>query len=136
MTKMPFVLKGAGADYKGDRPSSRLSILLNDGRGTLGAPIDVALAEDDPVFAVADFNRDGLQGRGGFHLSTCRSFREPRRRFAPVTLVRSDAPLGSQWGIATGDLNGDGNADFVTNATPSGLVVFLGTGRAGFQRRK
>ena len=106
--------------------------MLNDGRGTLGALIDVALAGSSPVFAVADFNRDGLQDVVVSTYPPAVLFGNRDGRFAPVTLVRSDAPLGSQWGIATGDLNGDGNADFVTNATPSGLVVFLGDGTGPF----
>jgi hypothetical protein len=146
----------AVGDFNGDlksdlavvnQGSDNVSILLGNGSGGFGTPMNVATGTDPTWVAVGDFNQDGkldmvvtsLQpispaalgarvsvflgnGAGGFA--------------APTNLGIASSPVS----VATGDLNGDGHLDLTvgTRWAPSfdtGTIdVFLGDGAGGFTR--
>jgi hypothetical protein len=136
------------ADFNGDgkldivtanEQSGDASVLLGDGKGGfLPAPGSPFPAGHDPNdLAVGDFNRDGRldlafanhetqqlavllgDGRGGFAPAP----------HSPVTVAVRPHPHG----IATGDFNGDGNLDLVTDSwAEDRLELLFGDGRGGF----
>jgi hypothetical protein len=136
------------ADFNGDgkldivtanEESGDASVLLGDGKGGFspapGSPFPAGHRPND--LAVGDFNRDGRldlafanhetqhltvllgDGRGGFAPAP----------HSPLTVAVKPHPHG----IATGDFNGDGNLDLVTDSwAEDRLELLFGDGRGGF----
>ena len=136
------------ADFNGDgkpdiatanEQSGDVSVLLGDGKGGFlpapGSPFPAGQSPND--IAVGDFNRDGSidlafanhetqhltlllgDGRGSF---------APARQ-SPLTVAVRPHPHG----IATGDFNGDGNLDLVTDSwAEDRLEILFGDGKGGF----
>jgi hypothetical protein len=136
------------ADVNGDRKpdiivaneqSNNVTILLGDGKGGFteakASPFPAGHAPND--IAVGDFNRDGKRdlafanheekyltvllgdGQGGFTLA-------PKSPFAADVKPHTH-------GVATGDLNGDGNLDLVTDSWGTDQVeVLFGDGKGSF----
>ena len=119
--------------------SNDLTILLGDGKGGFtqakGSPFIAGHAPND--IAIGDFNRDGKldlafanheekhltvllgNGQGGFTLA-------PNSPFAVEVNPHTH-------GVATGDLNGDGNLDLVTESWGNDQVaVLFGDGKGAF----
>jgi hypothetical protein len=107
-----------------------VNVLLGNGDGTFQAPIQTAVGNYIYSVAVADFNGDHkpdlvvsqqiatnlilLLGNGDGHFRTGQTY-------------TADTGVGSR-DLATGDFNGDGNADVAIATTSSGIQVFLGNG--------
>ncbi len=128
------------ADFNGDGKfdivvanelSSNVSILLGDGSGkfapSVGSPFLAGQLPND--IAIGDFNRDGkldlaLANHEEKHLTVL--WGDGRGDFKPAP----NSPVAVEvrphvHGVATGDLNGDGNLDLVTDSWASDQVVIL-----------
>ena len=115
------------------------SVLLGDGKGGFsqarGSPFPAGHSPND--IAVGDFNRDGcLDLAFANHetqyltvlLGDCRGGFAPAPH-SPVAVAVRPHPHG----IATGDFNGDGNLDLVTDSwAEDRLEILFGDGKGGF----
>lgn len=145
----------AGGDFNGDgvpdlaavtqNPGEpdRVSVLLNNGNGTLRDGASYAAMEGGPL-ASGDFNRDGatdlavvgngrrvhvLLGKGDGTF-------EPKDGFTGVVAQPGAGPVAVRipGAVGTGDLNGDGNIDLViANRDDDSVSVLLGNGDGSFQ---
>jgi hypothetical protein len=114
--------------------SNNVSVLLNNGDGTFGAPVDYGVGSSPTSVAVGDFNGDGAldlavtngaannvsvllnDGHGGFQ--------------AAVNYAVGSGPTS----LAVGDFNGDGKPDLaVTESTSNEVGVLLNKGDGTFQ---
>jgi len=101
-----------------------LTLLLNNGNGTYGKPINLNASKGGPV-AVADINNDGNQDLitgSGVMLGNGDGTFNP---------LGQDVPAGAV-SIVVADINNDGNLDVVV-AVPTGVAVQLGNGDGTFQ---
>jgi hypothetical protein len=133
----------AAADFDGDgnpdvvvgNSTGTVSVLLGDGKGGLGSPIDSSAPVSDSSagvgIAIADFNRDGkpdvaVGGSGGIDI-LLGAF---GGKFAAPVLLASTSVIQA---VTTGDFNGDGFADVAGIDYYAGAVlVFYGDGAGGF----
>jgi hypothetical protein len=136
------------ADFNGDgkldivtanEHSDDASVLLGDGKGGFspapGSPFPAGHSPND--IAVGDFNHDGcLDLAFANHetqnltvlLGNCRGGFAPAP-LSPVIVAVKPHPHG----IATGDFNGDGNLDLVTDSwAENRLELLFGDGKGGF----
>ena len=111
----------------------RVAVLLGNGDGTFGVPMEYEVGENPGMVVVGDFNRDGKDDLAVSNfLSNAVSvllgngdgtFRRQ------VTYATGNGP-GS---IAAGDLNSDGKLDLVTANSNGTVTVLLGKGDGTFQ---
>lgn len=137
------------ADFNGDgkfdvvvanEQSNNVSILLGDGKGKFAparrSPFPAGHLPND--IAIGDFNRDAkldlaVANHEGKHLTVLLG--EGNGGFAPAP----NSPVAVEvqphtHGVATGDLNGDGNLDLVTDSWANDQVVALfGDGKGNFR---
>lgn len=136
------------ADFNGDgksdvvvanEQSNNMTILLGDGKGGFtqakGSPFAAGHAPND--IAIGDFNRDGkldlaFANHEEKHLTVLLG--NGQGGFTPAT----NSPFAVEvkphtHGVATGDLNGDGNLDLVTdNWGNDQVAVLFGDGKGSF----
>lgn len=137
------------ADFNGDgkfdlvvanEQSGDVSVLLGDGTGmfvrSTGSPFPVGHLPND--IAIGDFNRDAkldfaIANHEEKHLTVLLG--DGNGGFAPAP--NSPFPVEAQphvHGVATGDLNGDGNPDLVTDSWANDQVVAIfGDGKGNFR---
>ncbi len=137
------------ADFNGDgkfdvvvanEQSNNVSILLGDGKGKFapskGSPFPAGHLPND--IAIGDFNRDAkldlaLANHEEKHLTVLSG--DGNGGFTPAP--NSPVAVGVRphtHGVATGDLNGDGNLDLVTDSWGNDQVVVLfGDGKSNFR---
>ena len=131
----------AVGDFNGDGKqdlatanSGNVSILLGDGAGSFGAPINFAAGDVPFSVAVGDFNGDGKQDLAVVNLNS-----------ADVSILLGDgagnfgAPINfpihgsSPQSITVGDFNGDGKQDLaVPNPFSDNVSILLGNGDGSF----
>ena len=136
------------ADFSGDGKldlvvansgSNNVTILLGDGKGSFaeakGSPFPAGHSPND--ICVGDFNGDGsldlaIANHEATYLTVLlgdglgRFSRAPR---SPVTVLSRPHPHG----VATGDFDGDGKLDIVTESwRENKVIVVFGDGRGGF----
>lgn len=119
--------------------SNNVTILLGDGKGRFteakGSPFPAGHAPND--IAVGDFNRDGkldlaFANHEEKYLTVL--FGDGQGAFTPA----SNSPVAADvkphtHGVASGDLNGDGNLDLVTDSWETDQVeVLFGDGKGSF----
>jgi hypothetical protein len=106
--------------------SGHISILLGDGAGSFGTPINFGTFTQS--LAVGDFNGDGKQdiavansaGNASIFLGN---------GMGNFSLSSSSAAGGRPWSVDVGDFNGDGRQDLaVANLDSNDLSLFLGDG--------
>jgi FG-GAP-like repeat/FG-GAP repeat len=119
--------------------SGGASVLLGDGKGSFspapGSPFPAGHAPND--IAVGDFNRDGCLDLAFANTETqqltvllgdCRGSFAPAPHSPFTVVVRPHVH-----GVATGDFNGDGNLDLVTDSwAENRLEILFGDGKGGF----
>lgn len=117
-----------------------VTVLLGDGRGGFtaapGSPFAAGQQPND--VAIGDFNRDGkldlaFANHEAKHLTVLLG--DGRGRFAPAPgSPFAVAVRPHTHGVATGDLNGDGNLDLLTDSWGNDqMAVLLGDGKGGFK---
>lgn len=136
------------ADFNGDgkldivtanEQSGDVSVLLGDGKGGFspapGSPFPAGHSPND--IAVGDFNRDGwldlaFANHETQHLTVLLG--DGRGRFAPAPHSPVTVAVRPHThGVATGDFNGDGNLDLVTDSwADDRLEVLFGDGKGSF----
>ncbi|HEY3569621.1 MAG TPA: VCBS repeat-containing protein [Thermoanaerobaculia bacterium] len=120
--------------------SQDVTVLLGDGRGGFkaakGSPFAAGQQPND--IAIGDFNRDGrpdlaFANHEAKHLTVLLG--DGRGGFAPARgSPFAVAARPHTHGVATGDLNGDGNLDLLTDSWGNDQVaVLLGDGKGGFK---
>ena len=122
------------AVHRGD---SRASILLSGGSKTFLAPTPVALSAGMGGLAGAarDFNGDGaldlvVSGTYGT-LNAAYLAGDGNGNFAAAVALAGTA--ANLWGVAAGDLNGDGRSDLIyANRSGTGVSLALGNGDGTF----
>jgi hypothetical protein len=134
----------ATGDFNGDgiadlavanNSSGNISILLGDGVGGFGPPMNVTLTLGPFRIAVSDFNKDGkadvVVGHffGGGPISVL--FGDGSGRFSSTTTIS----VPGQSNVAVGDFNGDTNPDIAAGIYFSEVRVLLGDGHGGFSAR-
>ena len=131
----------ATEDFNGDgiadlavanKGSRNISILIGDGVGGFGPPINFALSGSPNSLAVGDFNKDGkadlaVGHTGGGTLSVL--FGNGSGGFAPTVLTVN---ISSANTVVVGDFNGDTNPDIAVNVELSKLRILLGNGDGSF----
>lgn len=137
------------ADFNGDgkpdlvvanEQSQDATVLLGDGRGGFtaapGSPFAAGQQPND--IAIGDFNRDGkpdlaFANHEAKHLTVLLG--DGRGGFAPAPgSPFAVAVRPHTHGVATGDLNGDGNLDLLTDSWGNDQVaVLFGDGKGGFR---
>ncbi len=134
----------AAADFDGDgvpdiatanRNAGTVSVLLNDGRGTLKAKTDYAVGALPESIAAADFDGDGVPdiataNRGGNSVSLLINRADASGTFeAASSFAVGNGPVS----LITADFDGDGSADlaFVLSGEDR-VVVRLNDGEGGF----
>lgn len=136
----------ATADFNGDgrldialSTGNGAAIMLGNGDGTFGAPVQVVTALGTPARAVVpgDFNNDGKQdlvvvGNGFVQsnpifvlLGNGDGTFQPAKQFWSSTSI----PIAG----AAADFNHDGKLDLVITLNPNGIAVMLGNGDGTFQ---
>ncbi|MCA8829581.1 FG-GAP-like repeat-containing protein [Hymenobacter pini] len=143
----PDLLAGnAGVAYASTSVSYlSVSVRLGDGAGRFVVPAmpRVALEKYVTKMALGDLNNDGLLDMLSVNFSgfACVRLGAGQGRFvAPAT---PNASLVTGVGqflacLALGDLNNDGNLDFITNNSVNGsqqLAIYFGNGQGGFTRQ-
>ncbi|HEY1685870.1 MAG TPA: FG-GAP-like repeat-containing protein [Tepidisphaeraceae bacterium] len=130
-SKTDLVVSQADSSYAG-----AITVLLGNGNGTFGAPVEYSNTSGAQAAVIGDFNGDGKEdvaiatasygsgaiglflGRGGGVLD------------APMLYTASGIDPQS---MATGDFNHDGHPDLVTaNYQDSSISVFLNNGHGAF----
>lgn len=111
-----------------------IAVLLGDGTGGFGSPVEFTVENNPLNLAVGDFNNDTHIDLVMSHFSIG----------STMTLLLGDgtggfgAPLtfelgfSGSWGINVGDFNEDGNADVIVTSTTFGMAILLGNGAGGF----
>jgi hypothetical protein len=137
-----------GADVNGDgkqdiiianEQSNNVTILLGDGKGGFteakGSPFPAGHAPND--IAVGDFNRDrkldlAFANHEEKYLTVLLGDGQGAFTLAPKSPFAADVKPHTH-GVATGDLNGDGNLDLVTDSWGTNQVeVLFGDGKGSF----
>jgi FG-GAP-like repeat/Collagen triple helix repeat (20 copies) len=124
--------------------SEGVYLLRGDGHGTLGTR-EVAIPDDGEPTSVAltDVNGDGHLDIVASNLHDGRvivGLGDGHGSFTTSTLTVTGPPTstgaateGRAWGVASGDFNGDGNADIaVADSTTNAVVWFTGDGTGHF----
>ncbi len=115
--------------------TTSISVLFGLPNGQFGAPIDYPAGTNPKDVKLADFNKDGLldiivanqQGGASLLLGMAGG------NFAPAVTFDLGQFVAGAVGIAVGDVNGDGNLDFVTaNRNNGNVTVRLGGGNGTF----
>jgi hypothetical protein len=112
-----------------DGGTGNVGILLGNGDGTFQAPVDYSIASGLTMVTVGDFNNDRKPDLVVSGSSTYLLLGNGDET------LQSPVDLGSEGaGVATADLNGDGNADLVvTQGGFGGVAILLGNGDGTFQ---
>ncbi len=113
-----------------------ISVLLGDGTGRFGAPVNTAVRTSPAALAVGDVNGDGrpdvvtanpASNNVSIYLGNGDG------RFTSLASVRI---FTSPQSVALGDVNGDGKLDLATaNINANTVTVLLGDGAGGFPTR-
>ncbi len=122
----------SGSDF-GDQ---LIEVALGDGTGTGWTPWDDGLAANGEDWGMgatdfADFDNDGLLDLVSLSFGCCNGVRVYRNNGDGSWTQTYALTGGNAYGyVATGDVNGDGNADFAASYQYG--CVFLGDGHGGF----
>lgn len=121
----------AVANYGTGYGNGRVTVSLSDRQGRLQAPTAVSSAGDFSYLAVADFNTDGLDDIvADAYSSIVVLINDGDGTFTETAINPGNDTLG----VATGDFDGDGKADFVVGqgGYGGGIRVSYGDGADGF----
>jgi len=118
--------------------NSGTEVLLGDGKGGFGSPIQVlSLPAQSPEILVGDFNNDGHQDL----VLLANGFLQSDPIYVFLGKGNGTFELANQFwnsssipgSIAAADFNHDGKLDLVLTMNPSGIAVMLGNGDGTFQ---
>lgn len=114
--------------------SGGIRVFLQDGKGGwVEASQGLPTREGGHKLTFADVNKDGhldLVGTVAYELGVWLGDGKGH-----WTKAADGLPRANCWGVAVGDLDGDGNADLVVGCLdPEGVHVFLGDGKGGWRR--
>ncbi len=119
-----------------DLGNQLIEVALGDGTGTSWTPWDDGLATNGETWGMAatefaDFDNDGLLDLVSVSMGCCNGVRVYRNN-GDGTWTQTFALTGgnADWCVCTGDIDGDGNADFAASLEYG--CVFLGDGEGGF----
>lgn len=123
-----FDLNGDGkADLVVSSASANaVAVLLGNGDGTFGAPVDYTVGSSPASIAIADFNRDGKPDIAVLNSGSNLAVLLGNGDGTFQTAIQSS--LGATGGLFVADFNGDGIPDIVV-----GLSIFIGNGDGTFQ---
>jgi hypothetical protein len=130
--KPDFIVAGEGG--------SDVSVFLNNGDGTFASPVSTPITFPDGAFSldqfvVADFNNDGKPDVviGTYNGASPVDFVLLGKGDGTFTEATPIPASGAFWAGASGDLNGDGNIDYVAGRS-NGIVDYRqGKGDGTFQ---
>jgi len=114
-------------------PDGGVAILLGNGDGTFGPPVNYTAGVAPTSIVAADFNHDGILDLAVANsLSTYVSIfiGNGDGTFQPAT---QSPPLDNPTFVAVGDFNGDGVRDLVALCSNDSINVLLGNGDGTFQ---
>ncbi|MCI0635440.1 MAG: VCBS repeat-containing protein, partial [Actinobacteria bacterium] len=133
-------LEIAIADFDGDGDldlatvnvtSRNLSVLLGDGRGAFGAPVDHPLGRSPPTaLKTADFDGDGVPDLAAGTETSIRVLLGRGDGSFPEPVAYFSAGLA----LTVGDVDSDGDPDLIAGTEPNDVTVRLNDGRGGFGR--
>jgi hypothetical protein len=104
-----------------------ISVLLGNGQGGFGLPVDFGQDTETNRVALADLNGDGL-----LDIVTDNSVLLNQGYAPGLGWATQNYNFGAANGLALGDLNGDGRPDIVAMGNGNQIQVWLNNGAGGF----
>ncbi len=113
--------------------ANNFSVFLNKGNGTFASKVDYSTSLNGRVITMGDFNGDGYPDIASASVYDVLYIYLNKGNGTFASAIGGNTIAGAGYGIASGDVTGDGKTDIVVaNRSPSTMSVFVGIGNGTF----